>query len=132
MAARKPNRETQAHTPKRPARVAPGSGNELSVPAHLIKEGYHYYWAVDKPGELEMFEAAHYEFVLDSRNDKVTTPAGKGLTHYLIRLEQHHYDADMKKQQDKITKTTNVSAQEVGEHEYVPKGRQNVVEREIL
>ena len=132
MPKSKQNREVRAHSAKRPARIPMGSVSKLSVPDHLKEDGYFYYWAVDRKGAIEQMEQAWYEKVTDERGDLVTVAAGNGETHYLMRIEQRYYDEDMARQQALNTDASNATAQEVGEHEYVPMGRKSVVEREII
>ena len=117
---------------KRPARVPMSAGNKLHVPDALKEEGYQYYWEVDRPGRIEQMEAAWWEKVKDSRGDHVTTPAGGGETHYLMRIEQKYYDEDMAAQQKRNIDTTAKQAQTLNEDEYVPMGQKSVVEREII
>lgn len=127
------SREQQAHGNKeRPARVPMGAGNRLHVPEHLKEEGYHYYWAVDHKGQIEQMEAAWYVKVTTQKGDAITVPAGNGTTHYLMRIEQEYHDEDMEKQQKLNIDATASQAQKLGDGEYVPKGRQQVAEREII
>lgn len=127
------SRETKAHSSKnRPARVPMSAGNKLHVPEPLKEEGYHHYWAVGRKGMIEQMEAAWYEKVKDSRGDHVSVPAGAGETHYLMRIKQEYYEEDIAKQQQQNIDTTAKQAQTLGEDEYVPMGRKNVAEREII
>ena len=126
------SREVKAHSAKKRVRVPIGSGNKLHVSPELMEEGYHYYWAVDRPGQIHMFEAAGYEKVTDSRGDLVTTPAGNGETHMLMRVDNEYYDEDFEAAQQKVTDTTEQKAQQIGEHEYVPQGKKKPVERDLI
>tara|TARA_R110000823_G_scaffold273974_2_gene392949 strand:- start:63 stop:458 length:396 start_codon:yes stop_codon:yes gene_type:complete len=127
------SRSNEAHQSKeRPARIPMSSGNKLHVPESLKKEGYQNYWQVDRPGVLEQMERAWWEKVKDDRGDSVTVPAGGGETLYLMRIEQKYYDEDIAKQQKMNIETTAKQAQKLGEDEYVPMGRQDVAEREII
>lgn len=126
-------REAKAHGNKsRPARIPMTAGNKLHVPDSLKKEGYQHYWAIDRKGAIEQMEAAYWERVKDERGEAVTVPGGNGETHYLMRLEQHYYDEDVKRQQDMNIDTTRKQAQALGDSEYVPQGRASVAEREII
>lgn len=116
----------------RPARIPLSAGNKLHVPNEIKEEGYHYYWAIDRKGMIEQMEAAWYEKVTDERNTPITIPAGNGETHYLMRIEQQYYDEDMERQQKQNIETTAKQAQKLGEDEYVPMGRNQVTEREII
>ena len=49
-----------------------------------------------------------------------------------MRIEQKYYDEDIAKQQKMNIETTASQAQKLGEDEYVPMGRQEVTEREII
>jgi hypothetical protein len=127
------SRSDKAHSnKKRPARIPLSSGNKLHVPAELKEEGYFHYWALDRKGMIEQMEAAYYEKVKDSRGEPVTVPAGGGETHYLMRIEQEYYNEDFSNQQKRNNETTNHTMQKLGESEYIPEGRQAVVEREII
>jgi hypothetical protein len=116
----------------RPTRIPMSAGNKLHVPDHLKKEGYQQYWQVDRPGVIEQMEAAWWEKVVDERKEPVTVPAGGGETLYLMHIEQKYYDEDIKSQQEQNINTTNKEAQSLGDNEYVPKGQDAVVQREII
>jgi len=129
----KPSREDKAHgNKKRAARIPMSAGNKLHVPDSIKKEGYQYYWAVDRKGIIEQMEAAWYEKVKDERGDAITVPAGGGEVHYLMCVQQEYYDEDIAAQQQQNLDTTAKQAQTLGEEEYVPLGRQAVAEREII
>ena len=126
-------RETKAHKPKqRPERVPMSAGNKLHIPEHLKEDGYFYYWAIDRKGAIEQMEAAWYERVKDDRGEDLTVPGGKGETHYAMKIKQEYYDEDIAKQQQRNIDATTKMAQKLNEDEYVPQGRQNVMEREII
>lgn len=126
------NRTDQAHANKdRPARIPISAGGKLHVPESLKKEGYQQYWQVDAKGAIEQMQAAWWEKVQDERGD-ITVPAGNGDTLYLMEIEQQYYDEDIKRQQDLNISTTAKQAQKLGEEEYVPMGRQQITEREII
>lgn len=123
----------KAHENKgRPPRIPMSAGNKLHVPDSIKEEGFHYYWAIDRKGTIEQMESAYYEKVKDNRGGNVTVPAGNGEVHYLMRIEQRYYDEDIEAQQKLNIDTTRKQAQSLGEEEYVPMGRQNVTEREII
>ena len=127
------NRVDSAHKNKqRPARIPMTAGNKLHVPNSLKKEGYQQYWQVDRPGVIEQMQAAYWEKVTDDNNKPVTVPAGEGDTLYLMQIEQQYYEEDMKRQQDLNINTTNTEAQRLGDSEYVPLGKDKVVERELI
>ena len=127
------SRSNSAHANKaRPARIPMTAGNKLHVPESLKKEGFQYYWAIDRKGMIEQFEAAWWQKVKDERGDNVTIPAGNGEVHYLMCLEQKYYDEDIKRQQQMNIDTTAKQAQTLGDSEYVPGERSQVVEREII
>lgn len=127
------SRDSQAHANKgRPARIPMTGGNKLHVPEAIKEEGYHYYWAVDRKGMIEQLEAAWYDKVKDERGEDFTVAAGGGETHYLMRIKLEYYNEDMAKQQQQNINTTNNVAQSLGEEEYIPKGRQQVTERELI
>ena len=127
------NRANEAHKNKqRPARIPMTAGNKLHVPDELKKEGYQQYWQVDRPGVIEQMIAAYWEKVTDDNGKPVTVPAGGGDTLYLMHIEQKYYEEDIKRQQDMNINTTNTEAQRLGDSEYVPLGKDKVVERELI
>ena len=126
------NQQRSNKNTERPTRIPMSAGNKLHVPEHLKKEGYQQYWQVDRPGVIEQMEAAWWEKVTDERKEPVTVPAGGGETLYLMHIEQKYYDEDIKSQQEQNINTTNKEAQMLGDNEYVPKGKDAVVEREII
>ena len=127
------SRTTAAHENKaRPARIPMTAGNKLHVPDALKKEGFQYYWAIDRKGMIEQFEAAWWQKVTNDRGDNVTIPAGGGEVHYLMCIEKKYYDEDIARQQARNIDATQKQAQALGEDEYVPMGSRSVVEREII
>ncbi len=127
------NRKAKAHGSEgRPARIPMSAGGKLNIPEGLKQEGYQYYWQVDRPGILEQMERAWWEKVKDERGDHVTVPGGSGETLYLMHIEQKYYDEDMKTQQKRNIDATAKQAQALGDEEYVPMGKKDVVEREII
>ena len=127
------SRTDKAHENKgRPARIPMSAGNKLHVPEALKKEGFQNYWQIDKKGIIEQMEAAWWVKVKDERGEHVTVPAGGGDTLYLMEIEQKYYDEDIARQQKLNIDTTAKQAQALGEDEYVPMGRQEVTEREII
>jgi len=133
MSNKNQNSSDNAHqNKKRPERIPMSAGNKLHVPESLKKEGYQQYWQVDTPGVIEQMEAAWWEKVKNSRGEHVTVPAGGGDTLYLMQIEQKYYDEDIERQQKLNIDTTRKQAQTLGEEEYVPDGRKEVVEREII
>ena len=129
------NPERTERNAARPKRVPMGSGNKLSVPDSLMKEGYQHYWAItgpDHPGKLQQMERAYWEFVLDGDGNKVEQPAGKGNMHVLMRIEKQYYDEDIAAQQARNMDATQTSVQALGDSEYVPMQQKSVVERDII
>ena len=49
-----------------------------------------------------------------------------------MKIKQEYYDEDIAKQQQRNIDATTKMAQKLSEDEYVPQGRQNVMEREII
>ena len=116
----------------RPPRVPMSAGNKLRAPA---REGYQRYWTItgpDHPGVLEEMQAAWWEFVLDDDGEQITRPAGRGNTHVLMQIQQEYYDEDIAAQQRRNIDSTQKAVQAVGRDEYVPMGRNQVVEREVI
>lgn len=130
---RNKNRAQEAHAnDKRPARIPMSAGNKLHIPDHLKEDGYFYYWALDKKGMIEQMKAAYYEHVKDDRGEELAVPAGNGETHYAMKIPQEYYDEDMARQQKLNIDATAKQAQALGEDEYRPVGREQVIEREII
>ena len=120
---------------ERPTRVPMSAGNKLMVPPELKEEGYQYYWSIygpDHPGKVDQMKRAWWEPVKDGDGNNVEIPAGKGNTHLLMRTEQKYYDEDMAAQQKRNIDATQKELQSLGKDEYVPQGRANVVERDII
>lgn len=117
---------------KRPVRIPLTGGNKLHVADKYKRKGYQLYLAVDRKGMIEQMEAAWWAKVTDDDGKPITYPAGGGETHYLMEIEQKYYDEDIKRQQDLNIDTTAKQAQTLGEEEYVPMGRKQVAEREII
>jgi hypothetical protein len=127
------NANKNAHDNKqRPARVPLSAGNKLHIPAHLKKEGYFYYWAIDRKGMIEQMEAAYYEKVIGDDDKPLTVPAGGGETHYAMCIETKYHDEDIAAQQKQNIDATAKQAQSLGEEEYVPLGKTHVAERDII
>ena len=132
-----PNRtpERNNENKSRPARVPMGSGHKLKVPDSIKQEGYQYYWAITGPdhaGKLAQMQAAWWEFAKDGEGEKIEQQAGKGNTHVLMCIPQEYYDEDMAAQQVQNLNTTQTNVQRLGDSEYVPKGQDKVVERELI
>jgi len=126
-------REDKAHeNKKRPERIPMSAGNKLHIPESLREDGYFYYWAIDRKGQIEQMEAAWYERVKDERGEDLTIPAGKGEIHYAMKIKKEYHDEDIQKQQQRNIDATAKMAQKLNEDEYVPQGRQSVMEREII
>lgn len=129
----RPVRNAEAQSPKkRPPRIPMSAGNKLQAPQ---REGYQRYWAItgpDHPGKLDQMLAAYWEFVLDDDNQKIQQAAGKGNTHVLMEIEKRYYDEDMAAQQKRSMDATQSNVQALGDSEYVPMGRDKVVERDII
>lgn len=128
----RPPKNSSATREQRPERIPMSAGNKLSAPK---REGYQRYWAItgpDHPGKIEQMRAAWWDFVLDEDGQKIEQPAGKGNTHVLMEIEQQYYDEDMARQQQRSLDATQSNIQALGEDEYVPQGRNSVVERDII
>lgn len=135
MTSKNRNGSNESHINKqRPKRVPLSAGNKLHIPEHLKKEGYFYYWAIDRKGMIEQMEAAYYEKVLGDDSKPLTVPAGNGETHYAMCIEQRYHDEDIAAQQKLNIDATTKQAQALGEKEYIPDGSKSVVqqEREII
>ena len=120
-----PDTPEVAEKPRAPRQPMSRSGL-LDYPA---KEGYQRYWAIDKDGMLERMQGAYWEYVKEN-GEKVTRHAGGGAMHYLMQIENKYYQEDCTKTQQQIINTSEQETQNLKEHEYVPGGRQNVLERE--
>lgn len=116
----------------RPARVPMNASGKLTAPN---REGYVRYWTLrgpDHPGKVDQMVAAYWDFVKDEDGNHTEQPAGNGNTHVLMEIEQKYYNEDMAAQQAKEIDTTQGKLQALGDSEYVPMGRKEVVEREII
>lgn len=87
--------ETKVETKKRAPRVPMQKGGTLDVNPSLLEKGYYHYWGIDKDQELEKMQMAYFEFVLDENGQKITKPAGRGETHYLMRLPMEYRQEDI-------------------------------------
>ena len=127
------SRNDKAHTPKnRPERVAFGQGSKLAIADRYAKDkDFHYHLFVDRPGELEGAEAAWYEYVTDEAGRKVTMPAGKGLTHYLMRIDIETYKEDIAEQQRLVDNKTR-SVNTIGGDQYSPTGKSTPMTRDTI
>jgi len=128
------SREEKAHTPKKRAdRIKLGQGTRLEIPACYKKKGFHYHWFIDRPGELEGAQAAWYEFLKDDNGNKITSPAGKGETHYAMYIDEETYKKDMFAQQAMVTAATqrNIEVKK-DQGEYSPEGNANAITRDII
>lgn len=124
-----PGRTTnESRNTQRPPRVKLGQGQTLVAPE---RKGYQRYWALDREGQLDAMIAAWWEFVLDADGNKITRPGKGGWTHYLMEIDQETYDKDMAEQQDMVTDAVR-QAVKVGEGEYVPDGKEDVLTRDKL
>ena len=127
------SRTDKAHqNKKRPERIPLSAGNKLHIPESLKEDGYFYYWAIDRKGQIDQMEAAWYERVKDERGEDLTIPAGKGELHYAMKIKAEYHNQDIAKQQQRNIDATAKMAQKLNEDEYVPQGRENVMEREII
>jgi len=117
------SRNDKAHTPKnRPERVPFGQGSKLAIADMYTKDkNFHYHLFIDRPGELEGAEAAWYEYVTKENGEKVSMPAGKGLTHYLMKIDMKTYQEDMAKQQKLVDNKTR-SINTIKSDQYSPGG----------
>ena len=122
----------EAHKPEGRARRVPmGQGLRLAAPKI---EGYQLYWALEGPtriGVIAQMKDARWAPVLED-GKPVTVPAGNGDIHYLMKIEQKYYDEDIAAQQKQNIDATQKNVQALGEEEYVPMGRETVVERDLI
>lgn len=118
-------------TATRDPRIPLTAGGKLTIPEHMLEKGYHYCWPTDKPGNLERMQRAWYEFVTDDQGRKITVPAGKGETHYLMRIEQKYRDEEIGIEQSRINDNLKKAA-ELQKGEYVPDGHDGVLTREVI
>ena len=107
---------------KRKVRIPVGSATKLHVSKHLIKEGYRYYWGIDRPGFLDSLIDAGYEFVTNEKGENMSVHAGNGHKHFLMRVEQRYYDEDMASQMKQLDDATFAQAA-LAKDEYTVGGR---------
>ncbi len=127
------SREDKAHSGKKPDRIKLGQGSKLAVAARYKRKDFHQHWFIDRAGEIEGAEAAWYKFVVNDMGEKITSPAGRGETHYLMEIDEKTYRQDMTEQQKMVTATTKRNI-EVKKHqgEYSPEGNENAITRDII
>jgi hypothetical protein len=127
------SRNDKAHTPKnRPERVAFGQGSKLAIADRYAKDkDFHYHLFIDRPGELEAAESAWYEYVTDEAGRKVSMPAGKGLTHYLMKIDIETFNKDMATQQKLVDNKTR-SVNTIAKEQYSPTGQNTPMTRDNI
>lgn len=124
-------RKSRPEDDSREPRIPLTAGGKLSVPQNMLEEGYHYCWPLDRPGNLERMQRAWYEFVTDSNGNKMTVPAGRGDTHYLMRVKQEYYNEEVEIAQSRVNDGL-ISSAKLKEGEYVPEGHDGVLTREVI
>lgn len=128
------NREDNAHSAKRPARVRLNDGTPMQdyFKSFHVPD-YAYYSPVvkslDDLSPLKRMESAWWEFVKDEEGNIVNF-ASHGLVHVLMRTKQKYYDEDMAVQQAKVDATEGLD-QNLREGEYIPKGNDSVITTKI-
>ena len=126
------SRNQNRDKPERPARVPMNASGKLTAPK---REGFVRYWTLrgpDHPGKVDQMVAAYWDFVKNDERTHKEQPDGNDNTHVAMEIEQKYYDEDIASQQAREIDTTQGKLQELGDSEYIPMGREKVVEREII
>lgn len=120
-------REEQAHSRSGESRIPMGSTKKLNYPEHLLDSNYHHRWIQARDGRIETAKAAWYEHVLES-GVPVQRPSGP-YAMYLMRIEKGYYEEDQKLKNRKVIDTLQ-KEQKLEADEYIPDGRQHVLEKD--
>lgn len=118
-----------------PERTPLGQRNVMSVPAHLMEEGYVYRIVNDKyrnaETRLKDAMAGGWEFVEsdekigDARvgdaskiDSRVSRHVGNGVTGYLMRIRKDWYDSDQEAKQSRIDETEKAIKPDRSKNQY--------------
>ncbi len=113
---------------RRAERIPMGRHERLSgIAAPYLRTHTNCYlrFAIDKPGRLEQYLSAGYEFVTDSNGKKVTFPSGSNHL-YLMKLPLEFRKEDLAAREEEISSRL---MQELQPHpdEYVPEGQESAL-----
>ena len=127
----RPGRPKRDHQPERPARVPLGRQHQFQMPSWVdVDPNKVYRWCVDDGvGSLDAYQAAWWEFV-EGPNGRAKIPAGNGNYHFLMCLPRDLYEEDQKLQEGRNIDTLK-SQVELEKDDYIPEGRQFVVQEGI-
>jgi hypothetical protein len=116
----------------RRARVPMHAQMKLGFPTSVERKGdMHYCWAMDDgKGNLEKYEAAYYEFALNSAGGRESRQSGNGQLLYLMQIEEEYYQEDYAKEQEACIDTLSNKAA-LGANEYVPQGHSAVLSKNM-
>ncbi len=106
----------------RPPRVPMGQGRNLEFSqVKFERDKFHYYAYLEhpeKPGRIRKAEAAYWEYVTDSRGQKVTAAAGSGM-HYLMKLPLKYWKEDLDSKKIAVARRME-KENSIGVGEYAP------------
>ncbi len=122
------DRTEQAHSAKRPPRVAMGASLKLGYHGEMDTENYHYRWVSDRDGRTQQALQAWYEHVKDHNGDNVVRHVG-AYAQFLMRVEKKYWDEDQKLKQDKLAAKLQ-QEQKLKADEYLPDDRHHVLEKD--
>lgn len=129
------DRDTSAHSTRRPARVMMGSADlVLTVPdRYLDKDKYHRFIA-DRDGRIEKAKQAWYDFVVDENGVNITR-SSKGTKLYLMALDKTYRASDVKLKEEQyhasISQEANADLGIKGIKADTEKGRESALESRI-
>lgn len=105
---------------------------KLGFPASVEKEGDMYYcWVLDDgKGNIKRYEDAGYDFALSTSGNREERDSGGGEPLLLMKTRKDWRDEDYAIEQSMCLDTVKDKAR-LAAHEYVPKGHDAVVSKNI-
>ena len=122
------DRTEQAHSAKRPPRVAMGASLKLGYHGEMDTENYHYRWVSDRDGRVNQAKQAWYEHVKDHSGDNVVRHVGAYGQH-LMRVEKKYWVEDQELKQQKLAAKLQ-QEQVLKADEYLPDDRHHVLQKD--
>jgi hypothetical protein len=87
---------------KRTTRIPMGRNQRLdAIALPFLKPGFYHRFCLDKPGRLETYLSAGYEFVTNSNGKHVTFPSGANHLH-LMKLPDEFRKEDLNAREEEI------------------------------
>lgn len=119
----------KAHSANRPARVALSTQFRLSFPEAVDRDVWYYRVFSDRQGHIQSAKAAYYDHVTDSAGNNITRQGGPH-KQYLMKIPMKYRLEDLKLKDSKILGTIVKEQQDIAPDEYLPDGRQHVIEKD--